>query len=73
MADSPSQGGKRMWPSLKTAVLLYDLANIGLILGLILGVVSTVLVVWMGNVKEEHLNRELADSRERTASLEKQS
>ncbi len=62
-----------MWPSLKTASLLYDLANIGLIIGLVVGVISTVLVVWMGNVKEEYLNRELANSRERTASLEKQS
>ncbi len=62
-----------MWPSLKTAVWLYDLSNIGLIIGLTIGVVSTVLVVWMGNVKEENLNRDLAVSRERTASLEKQS
>lgn len=62
-----------MWPSLKSAVLLYDLANIGLIIGLVVGVISTVLVVWMGNVKEEYLHRELANSRERTASLEKQS
>lgn len=62
-----------MWPSSGTAAWLYDLANIGLIIGLAVGVISTVLVVWMGNVKEEYLNRELADSRERTASLEKQS
>ena len=73
MADSASQGGMRMWPSLKAAVWLYDLANIGLIIGLVVGVVSTVLLVWMGNVKEEYLNRELAVSRERTATLEKQS
>ena len=62
-----------MWPSLKTAIWLYDASNIGLIIGLVIGVVSTVLVVWMGNVKEEYLNRELAFSRERTATLEKQS
>ena len=73
MADSASQGGMRMWPSLKTAALLYDLANIGLIIGLVIGGISTVLVVWMGNVKGEYLNRELANSRERTSTLEKQS
>ncbi len=62
-----------MWPPLKTAIWLYDVSNVGLIIGLVIGIISTVLVVWMGNVKEEYLNRELADSRERTATLEKQS
>lgn len=71
--DSANQGGMRMWPSAETASWLYSLANIGLIIGLVVGVVSTILLVWMGNVKEEYLNRALADSRERTASLEKQS
>ncbi len=46
-----------MWPSAETASWLYDLANIGLIIGLVVGVVSTVLLVWMGNIKEEYLNR----------------
>jgi hypothetical protein len=73
MADGANKGGIRMWPSLKVATWLYDSANVGLIIGLVIGVVSTVLIVWMGNVKEEYLNRELANSRERTASLEKQS
>lgn len=62
----------RMWPSAETAAWLYNLANIGLILGLVVGVVSTILVVWMVNVKEAYLNRSLTESRERTASLEKQ-
>ena len=62
-----------MWPSVETASLLYNLANIGLVLGLIIGVVSTIVLVRMGNVKETYLNKDLADSRERTASLEKQS
>ena len=62
----------RMWPSAETAAWLYNLANIGLILGLVVGVVSTILVVWMGNVKEAYLNHSLAESHERTASLEKQ-
>jgi hypothetical protein len=62
-----------MWPSAETASLLYNLANIGLIVGLVIGVVSTIVVVWMGNVKEEYLDKALADSHERTALLEKQS
>lgn len=62
-----------MWPSVEAASWLYNLANIGLIIGLVLGVVSTILLVWMGNVKEGYLHRALADSRERTATLEKQS
>ncbi len=62
-----------MWPSAGTASWLYYLANIGLIIGLVVGVASTILVVWMGNVKEDYLNDALADSRERTASLERQS
>jgi len=73
MPDSGNQGEIKMWPSINVAVGLYDLGNIGLIIGLVIGVISTVLVVWMGNIKEEYLNRELAVSRERTASLEKQS
>lgn len=61
-----------MWPSLETASRLYDLANIGLIIGLVIGVVSTIVVAWMGTVKEGYLDRALADSHERTAILEKQ-
>ena len=59
-----------MWLSPKATVLLYDIGNIGLIIGLVFGVISTVLVVWTGNVKEDYLKRELAQSRERTTSLE---
>jgi multidrug efflux pump subunit AcrA (membrane-fusion protein) len=73
MTNSSKQGGMRMWPSVEAASWIYDIANTGLIIGLVLGVVCTVLVIWMGNIKEEHLNRALADSRLRTASLEKQS
>ena len=49
-----------MWPSFETAVWLYDAANIFLIGALVVGVISTVFVVWMGNVKEEYLRREVA-------------
>ncbi|MGI8959156.1 MAG: hypothetical protein ACR2IV_05215 [Bryobacteraceae bacterium] len=58
-ADSANQGGIRMWPSEELASRLYDLANWGLILGLVIGVVSTVFLVWMGNVKESYLRKSL--------------
>lgn len=51
---------KSMWPSFETAVRLYDYANILLILALVVGVVSTGLVVWMGKLKEGYLRHELA-------------
>jgi hypothetical protein len=54
-----------MWPSFETAVWLYDAANIFLIGALAIGVIATVLVVWMGNVKEEHLRREIAETNAR--------
>lgn len=68
IADSESQGRivrKPMWPSFETAVRLYDAANIFLICALAIGVIATVLVVWMGNVKEEYLRRDLADTNAR--------
>jgi hypothetical protein len=46
--------------SLAVASRLYDLANIALVLSLIVGVISTALLVRMGNIKERHLQRELA-------------
>ena len=52
----------RMWPSLETASWLYDWSNIFLIGALVIGAVSTVLVVWMGNVKEEYLRRDLGQA-----------
>lgn len=60
MADSGNHGGIRMWPSLATASWLYDLANAALIGALIIGAASTVLIVWMGNVKETYLRRDVA-------------
>jgi len=63
IAPTGNQGGMRMWPSLETASRIYDGANITLVLALAFGVVATILIVWMGNVKEEYL-------RERIASLD---
>jgi hypothetical protein len=69
IADSGNQGGIRMWPSEDLASKLYDLANWGLIAGLMIGVISTVLIVWMGNVKETYLRKGLGDT---NLELEKQ-
>jgi hypothetical protein len=49
-----------MWPSFETAAWWQDAANIALIGALVIGVIATALVVWMGNVKEEYLRRDLA-------------
>ncbi len=56
-----------MLPSESVASRIYDIANVGLIVSLMLGVASTVLVVWMGNVKEEYLRRALSATTERAA------
>jgi hypothetical protein len=57
------EGGLRkfMWPTLETASRIYDWANITLIVSLVAGVISTVLVVWMGDKKEAYLKFELSD------------
>ena len=57
-----------MWPSEEVAFRLYDFANWGLIAGLVVGVISTVLLVWMGNVKETYLRRDLATTTAGTAA-----
>ena len=61
-----------MWPSFLTASWLYNLANYALVGSLIVGVVATVFVVWMGNVKEDYLWRDVSAAKERAATLEKQ-
>jgi len=59
-----------MWPSEDTAAHLYNWANIGLIVSLVFGVASTVLVVWMGNVKEAYSQAELRDTKDRLGKAE---
>src|SRR5260370_661994 len=70
IANSGNQGGIRMWPSEDWASRLYDIANWFLIAALIVGAVSTVLLVWMGNVKEVYLKRDLAATGDRAAHAE---
>jgi hypothetical protein len=58
-----------MWPSLPVANHIADLANIFFIGSLVVGVASTVLIVWMANVKEGYWEHARQDSEERIASL----
>jgi hypothetical protein len=62
--------GGKMWPTEEWANRLYDGANWALIVGLVLGAVATVVIVWMGKVKEEYLSRALAATTERAAHAE---
>ena len=57
-----------MWPSFETASRLYDLANTAFIASLVVGVAATVLLVWMGNVKEGHLRRDVATAGEHASA-----
>jgi hypothetical protein len=56
--------------SFAVASWLYDWANVALICALIAGAIATVLVVWMGNIKEEYLRSDLAATNERAAKAE---
>jgi hypothetical protein len=71
IAHRGNQRGTEMWPSEAWASRLYDIANWGLVAGLVVGIVSTILVVWMGNVKESYLRRDLANTNERAAKAER--
>ena len=73
MAPKANQGGIEMWPSFETASWLFDRANIVLIGAAAFGVAATILLVWMGNVKEAYLRKDLATTRERTELLERDS
>jgi hypothetical protein len=53
-----------------TAAWLYNAANIALIVSLILGVLSTGIIVWSGNIKESYSNIALAKTNERAAIAE---
>jgi hypothetical protein len=56
-----------MWPSEELASRVYDWANWGLLVGLVLGVISTGLVVRMGNVKETYFKLHIAETNKSTA------
>jgi hypothetical protein len=71
IANNETKARTRMWPSSEMASALYDWANWVLVVAAAVGVVSTILVIWMGKVKEEYLKRELANTNERTEELRK--
>jgi hypothetical protein len=52
-----------MWPSEPMASRIYDIANAVLLGSLVFGVLSTGLVIWMGNVKEHYSQKELEATR----------
>lgn len=56
-----------MWPSEEWASRIYDWSNVGLLVGLVIGVISTCLVVWMGNVKEAYFKNQIAVTKQDTA------
>lgn len=56
-----------MYLSLETASLIHHWANVALVGALVLGVVATFLVVWMGNVKEWYSQRDIAAMGERVS------
>ncbi len=58
-----------MWPSLSTANQIADWANIFLIGSLVVGVVSTVTIVWMSGVKETYWEADRRASEEKIAAL----
>jgi len=69
-ARDGGEGVRSMWPPEESAARIYDAANWGLVAGLVVGVISTVLVVWMGNVKEAYLRSHVAETNERAAHAE---
>lgn len=50
-----------------TASIIYDWANTFLIGALVVGVVATGLVVWMGNIKESYLRRDISSAGKESA------
>jgi hypothetical protein len=69
MAPIRNQRGKLMWPSLPTANHIADVANWFFIGSLVVGVVATILIVWMAGIKEAYWEKDRTESAERIAVL----
>jgi hypothetical protein len=68
-----NQGVKGMpWPSLETASRVSDIANFIFVASLVAGVMSTVGIVWMANVKEAHWDALRKESDREIAQLNKE-
>ncbi len=72
MADMAKQAGNEIWPSLDLASQWFDRASIGLSISLAIGLACTVVIVWLGIVKEHHwdLLRERANEKIATVELD---
>jgi hypothetical protein len=70
MAETGTQPGKRMWPPLHIADLLFSISNVALIVGLALTVVATIVSVWMANVREGYSKIELSEANKRIAEAD---
>jgi len=55
------------WLSLESASFWNTIANWGLLIGLIVGVISTFFIVVTGNIKEKHFRLEIAESNKQAA------
>jgi hypothetical protein len=69
MADTGNHAGNGTWPTLEVASKIFDLSSFVLIGALIVGAVATILIVWMGIVKEHHWEVDRRASSERIAQL----
>jgi len=63
--DSAEEGASPMWPSEELAARVYDWANTALIVGLVIGLVATLLIVWMGKSKDSYLQNRIASANAR--------
>lgn len=54
-----------MWPSLETATLIHDVANVVLFIAASVTAVATITVFWTANIKEEHLKKEVSGAKTR--------
>jgi hypothetical protein len=70
MAESGNQGDKEMpWPSLEVASRASDIANLFFVISLVVGVMATIGIIWMANVKETYWDISRKESEEHIAKL----
>lgn len=70
MTEIANHAGKEPWPSLEVASAWFDRASMVLALSLLLGFASTVVIVWLGIVKEHHWDLLRDSSNEKVAALD---
>ena len=59
-----------MWPPLTVATRVFDVSSVIFVLSLVIGLIATISIVWMGNVKEHHWDEQRQQSQEKIAGLE---